>query len=88
MAELFGVNINAIKPYDFKNPIEQIYYHMWEEEQFPYSKFVIDINSYKRTTNNELVIKGLAEWEKMRDKRINGKITDEEYIEWKLRFEL
>ncbi len=88
MAELFGVNINAIKPYDFKNPIEQIYYHMWEEEQFPYSKFVIDINSYKRTTNNELVIKGLAEWEKMRDKRINGKITDEEYIEWKLHFEL
>ena len=57
---------------------------MWEEEQFPYSKFDVDIDSYKKTTNNQLVVKGLDEWEKLREKRINGEITDEEYIELKL----
>jgi len=84
LAELFGVNINAIKNYKFIDPIEQVFYHMWEEEQFPYSKLSIDIDSYKKTTNNQKVVKGLNEWEKMREKRMNGEITDEEYIEWKL----
>lgn len=64
--------------------MEQIYYHMWEEEQFSYSKFDVDIDSYKKTANNQLVVKGLDEQEKLREKRINGKITDEEYIELKL----
>ena len=84
LAELFGVSINAIKNYKFDDPIEQVYYHMWEEEQFPYSKLTIDIDAYKKTSNNILVVKGLEEWEKMREKRINGEITDEDYIEWKL----
>lgn len=84
MAKLFGVSINALKPYKFKDPLEQIYYHMWEEEQFPYSNFDVDIDSYKKTTSNQLVVKGLDEWEKLREKRINGEITDEEYIELKL----
>lgn len=64
--------------------MEQIYYHMWEEEQFSYSKFDVDIDSYKKTANNQLVVKGLDEQEKLREKRINGEITDEEYIELKL----
>lgn len=34
---------------------------MWEEEQFPNSKFDVDIDSYKKTANNQLVVKGLDE---------------------------
>ena len=62
------------------------YLHLVESNDI--NDIVIDIDSYKRTTNNELVVKGLTAWEKMREKRINGEITDEEYIEWKLNLEL
>ena len=37
LAELYDVSINAIKQYDFINPIDVIYYHMLEEELIPYS---------------------------------------------------
>ena len=84
LAELFDVSNYAIRRYNFVDPNEVIYYHMWEEEQFPYSKFNVDIDSYKKTTSNQFVVKVLDEWEKLREKRINGEITDEEYIELKL----
>ena len=34
------------------------------------------------------VQKGINEWLKMREKRENYEITDQEYIEWKLNFKL
>lgn len=88
IAKFFCVSINAVKKYDFNKEVDQVYYHMWEEEQFPYSDFVVDIDSYKRTVENERILKGLNKWKEMREKRINGEISDEEYVEWKLHFEL
>ena len=32
LAEAYGVSIDAIKNYDFINPIDEIYYPMWFEE--------------------------------------------------------
>ena len=32
--------------------------------------------------------KGLSEWKKMKEKRENGEITTDEYIEWKLNYEI
>ncbi|MBR3661301.1 MAG: hypothetical protein IKN63_05340 [Bacilli bacterium] len=46
----------AIKNYDFIGPIDEIYYQMWYEEQFPYYQLNIDSSRFEV-------------WEKMRKKR-------------------
>ena len=61
---------------------------MWEEELYPYSEFIIDKDTMKKTFYNEDVIRGLAAWEEMKEKRINGEISDIEYLEYKLNFDL
>ena len=88
LAELFDVSDYAIRKYNFIDPNEVIYYHMWEEELYPYSNFIIDIDAMKKTFYNEEVIRGLAAWEEMRERRENSEISDVEYLEWKLHFNL
>ena len=61
---------------------------MWEEELFPYSEIVFDLNGLKDTFYNEAIIKGIETWQEMREKRENGEISDQDYIEWKLHFDL
>ena len=39
LAEAYGVSFDAIKKYDFIDPIDEIYYQMWLEEQYPYYEF-------------------------------------------------
>ena len=42
----------------------------------------------KKTFYNEDIIRGFEAWEEMREKRINGEISDSEYIEWKLNYNI
>jgi len=88
LAELFDVSNYAIRRYNFVDPNEVIYYHMWEEELCPYSQFIIDIDAMKKTYYNEDIIRGLEEWGEMRERREKGEISDSDYIEWKLHFDL
>lgn len=61
---------------------------MWEEELCPYSEFIFDKDAMKKTFYNENIIRGFEALEEMRERRINGEISDSEYIEWKLNFDL
>lgn len=88
LAELFDVSNYAIRKYNFVDQNEVIYYHMWEEELCPYSEFVFDKDAMKKTFYNEDIIRGFEAWEEMRERRINGEISDSEYIDWKLNFDL
>ena len=88
LAEAYGVSIDAIKNYDFIDPIDEIYYQMWFEEQFPYYQFNIDSSRFAGSSYNFNVQKGINEWLEMRKKRENYEITDQEYIEWKLNYTL
>lgn len=88
LAELFDVSNYAIRRYNFVDPNEVIYQDMWEEELCPYSEFIFDKDAMKKTFYNEDIIRGFEAWEEMRERRINGEITDSEYIEWKLNFDL
>lgn len=88
IAELYEVSINAIKKYDFNNPIDVIYSLMWLEEEFPYYDINLDCSKFNKSTYNLYVQNGIKEWKKMRYKRENGEISDDEYIEWKLNFEI
>lgn len=88
IAKLYEVSINAIKKYDFSNPIDVIYNLMWLEEEFPYYEINFDCDSYNKTEYNEIVIKTIKEWQQMKEKRENSEISDDEYLEWKLNFEI
>ena len=88
IAELYEVSVNAIKKYDFNNPIDIIYFHMWLEEEFPYYQFNIEMDSFSGKPYNMNVYNGIQEWKKMRERRENYDISDDEYLEWKLSFKL
>lgn len=88
LAEILNVSINSIKLYDYKNPIDIIYTLMWLEELFPNYKIDLPETYDNLNINNLLTSKFMAEWTEMRIKRANRKITYEEYIEWKLNYEI
>ena len=87
LAEAYGVCIDAIKKYDFIDPIDEIYYQMWYEEQSPYYQFQLP-ERFAGSAYNFNVQNGINEWLKMREKRENYEITDLEYLEWKLNSKL
>ena len=88
LADLFDVSDYAIRRYNFVDPNEVIYQHMQEEELCPYSEYNFNKYAMKKTFYNEDIIRGFEAWEEMREKRINGEISDSEYIEWKLNYNL
>lgn len=61
---------------------------MWLEEEFPYYEINFDADSYEQTEYNEIVQNAINDWQEMKDKRENYEISDEEYLEWKLNFEI
>ena len=87
LAEAYGVSIYAIKKYDFVDPIDEIFYQMWLEEQYPYYQFQLP-DRFVGSDYNFSVQKGINEWLKMREKRENYEITNLEYLEWILNFKL
>ena len=46
ISDLYEVSVNAIKRYDFNNPIDVIYFHMLLEEEFPYYEITFDLDSF------------------------------------------
>lgn len=88
LVDLFDVSDYAIRSYNFVDPNEVIYQHMWEEELCPYSEFIFDKGAMKKTFYNENIIRGFEAWEEMKERRMNGEISDSEYIDWKLNFDL
>lgn len=56
LAELFEVSVDAIRKYDFTNPIDEIYYQMWLEEEFPYYQFNIEMDSFSGKPYNRIFI--------------------------------
>lgn len=86
LAELYEVSIDAIRDYDFSNPIDLIYIAMWQEELMPY--FDINIEDIANNLNEYAkdVVKGLQEWKEMKEKRENMEIPIQEYIDWKLNY--
>ena len=61
---------------------------MWLEEEIPYYEIKFDCDSHEYTEYNEVVLNAIREWQKMKEKRENLEISDEEYLEWKLNFEV
>ena len=73
IADILNVNIDAIREYNFKNPIDIIYILIWLEELYPNVKVELPITNYNK--NNEILGNFIIEWNLMREKRRNRKIT-------------
>lgn len=88
IAKILNININAIKKYDYKEPIDLLYTLMWLEELIP--KYQIDISKVPNVNDENIVMfkQFINEWNVMREKRNKREITYEEYIEWKLTYEV
>lgn len=84
LANIYSVSINAIREYDLKNPIDVVYILMWLEEQF--DNYYIDLIKSKYIFNSNTIemVKLYNEWMEMREKKNNGEITPDDYLEWKL----
>ena len=69
IANILNVNYNAIKKYEYKDPIEIIYTLMWLEELIP--NYNIDLSSIPSINDKNILIikKSLEEWNNMRIKR-------------------
>ena len=88
IAKILDININAIKKYDYKEPIDLLYTLMWLEELIP--KYQIDISKVPNINDENIVMfkQFINEWNVMREKRNKREITYEEYIQWKLTYEV
>lgn len=79
LSKIFNVNINSIKNYEYKEPIDLIYHLLWLEELYPYMKIELPITYYSE--NSFIIKKFMDERNEMRKKRAKREITYEEYIE-------
>ena len=88
ISKILNISFNAIKKYDFNNPIDLIYIFLWLEELIP--NYQIDLSTIQNIKNKDILTykKFIDEWNVMRKKRKYREISYEEYIEWKLNFEL
>lgn len=88
ISKILNVNYNSIKKYDFNNPIDLIYIFLWLEELIP--NYQIDLSIIQNVKNKDVLTykNFINEWNVMRKKRKYREISYEEYIEWKLNFEL
>ena len=82
IAKILEINYHSIKQYDFKDPTDIFYLFMWMEELYPNFGFKMNLQGEDRI-NKAFII-----WNDMKIKRNNNEITYEEYIEWKLNFEI
>ena len=88
LANIFRISYNAIKKYDYKEPIDILYTLMWLEEIIP--RYYIDLSKVANINENNIIIikKFINEWERMRTKRLKREISYIDYIEWKLTYEV
>ena len=88
IANILNINVNSIREYDFRNPIDLFYILMWMEEIIP--KYQIDLSKIPNINEENIIIfkKFMDDWDMMREKRNKREISYEEYIEWKLNYEV
>lgn len=81
ISKILLVDSVLIKKYDFINNNDLVYLFLWLEELFP--KIEIYLNCNDDELNNFFM-----EWNSIRKKRKDNKISYEDYVEWKLSYEL
>ncbi|MBE5812575.1 MAG: helix-turn-helix transcriptional regulator [Clostridiales bacterium] len=88
IAEILNVNINSIKFYDYKEPLDIIYTLMWLEELLP--NYNVDLYNVPNINEDSILLlkRCITEWNYMKLKRAKREISYQDYIEWKLNYSI
>lgn len=88
IAELLNVSYEAIKQYNYKEPIDLIYTLLWLEELIPNYHFDLSEVSTGDETFLSILKTFIGEWDTIRKKRKRREIKYSDYIEWKITYSL
>lgn len=88
IANILNVSYNSIKKYDLKEPLDIFYTLLWLEEYIP--RYQIDVSKVPNIKEEHIMKfkEFINEWDLMREKRNKREISYEEYIEWKLTYDV
>jgi len=86
IAEILNINYNAIKKYDYKNPIDVIYTLIWLEELIP--NYSVNLECTKNFSSDDVlkIQTAIDKWNLMKSKRDKREISYKEYTNWKLTY--
>jgi len=86
IAEILNINYNAIKKYDYRDPMDIVYTLIWLEELIP--NYGIELASAKNLSSADVlkIQNAIDKWNKMKSKRDKREISYKEYTNWKLTY--
>lgn len=87
IAKILNVNEKMIKRWNYEDPEDLFYELLWVEELCPDFTFRNTVRQNPQNKTHEILSRRYAEWKEMRRKHADGKITFEEYWDWKLKRE-
>ena len=88
IANILKINPKSIEKYDFSNSLDIVYFFFWLEELYPKINVDLELPEQFQNKTDALVDNFIKLWKEMKQKRKNREISYEEYIEWKLTFEM
>ena len=88
IANILKINPKSIEKYDFSNSLDIVYFFFWLEELYPKINVDLELPEQFQNKTDALVDNFIKLWKEMKEKRKNREISYEEYIEWKLTFEM
>lgn len=88
IANILKVNPRSIGKYDFESPLDIVYMFMWLEELYPKMNVDLAMSEQLQNKTDALISNFIKEWQQMKQKRKKREISYEEYIEWKLTFQM
>lgn len=88
IANILKINLKSIEKYDFSNSLDIVYFFFWLEELYPKINVDLELSEQFQNKTDALVDNFIKLWKEMKQKRKNREISYEEYIEWKLTFEM
>lgn len=88
IANILNVNVNCIRKYNFDKSEDIIYFLLWLEELFPKMNIDFAISEYSRNDRDNLILKFMEEWKKVKELKDTRELSYEKYLEWKLNYEL
>ena len=87
IAEVLNVNTNMLKRWNFENPEDLFYALLWTEALCPDFMFRYTAKQTPQNKTHAFLSERYAEWKKMRRRYLDGRISFEEYWDWKLKRE-
>ena len=84
IAEALNINIAMLRRWDFENPEDLFYQSLWVEELCPDLQFRYTVPGSPQNPTHGLFKEKYKEWKEKRSQYIDGRISFDEYWEWKL----